>query len=99
MLENGDNKFTLILRNNTVYSVFFSHHRQRYHDFKYFGQYIKSFILVKIHVLGFDNDPDWPDPDRHAQDADLYRIRQNDADLHPDTDPQYTAEKKDLDPD
>ncbi len=43
--------------------------------------------------LGIDNDPDWPDPDRHAQDADLYRIRQNDADLHPDTDPQYTAQK------
>jgi hypothetical protein len=25
---------------------------------------------VKIHVLRIDTDPNWPDPDRHALDAD-----------------------------
>jgi hypothetical protein len=38
---------------------------------KYFGQLIENFKKKsKIHVLGIETDPDWPDLDRHGMDAD-----------------------------
>jgi hypothetical protein len=40
-----------------------SHRWQRCHDFKYFGQH------KKIYVLGIVTDPDRPDQNRHAHEV------------------------------
>ncbi len=73
MLENRG-KGLLLLQLHQFTTFFFSHQRQMCHDFMYFEQiFMKKY--KKSHVLGIDSDPDRPDPDRHALDAD------------PDTDP------------
>jgi len=39
--------------------------------------------------IGIDTDPDWPDPDRHALDADPDADLVNDVRIRPHPDPQH----------
>jgi hypothetical protein len=61
-----------------------SHKCQRCHNFRYFIQHM-DLCGIKYSLYNFSYahgiaDPDRPDPDRHALEADPILIRQNDAD-------------------
>jgi hypothetical protein len=62
----SENSFKLLVTALLVYNFYLSHQCKIRHNFKYFEQHIE--ICEKM--PGIDTDPDRPDPDRHALDAD-----------------------------